>query len=318
MSYRLERSFSNRSLLANASVDYMQNIFEKDLLIKYQDTHKQIGLNQVKLQEICDVLSGIHAKEGVFSDIKKQLQEEASSIVSKNEHLDRQLIELEKNPCLQNVIERERQKLLQENEQKAEQRRKEAERKAKEKAEQTERELMRRYQESRQKAIQKREQANVQPKQETISEVHKEAPKKESTAETIKSIFLSIPFSILGLFEFYIIYGLTILVAALVFWALSYIPILNTLIDWLFRVREDTPDMFAMMLAAAIAYFGITATAEHIVSKTRKPSLMLTGIYIVVLNIIFLIVNLINSEAILPNIIIGIAGIVMFYKSKNE
>lgn len=156
-----------RTLLINASVDDMQNIFEKDLLIKYQDTLKQISLNQVKLQEIHDVLRGIHAGgSGVFADIKNQLQEEANRIVSELELLGRQLIKLEKNPCLQNVIKRERLKFL------------------REKAADEMRKLRTQYEESKQQAIQEREQANAQPNQETVSEAHKEAPKGESTQNT--------------------------------------------------------------------------------------------------------------------------------------
>lgn len=144
-------------------------------------------------------------------------------------------------------------------------------------------------------------------------------PKEEPKApKNIKSVLQSIPFSLLGLFEYYIIYGLSVFAIALVFLILSYIPIINTLIDWLFRIREDTPDMFAVFLAAMLAYLGTTATAEHIIKGTRKYSLMLTGIYLVILNIIFLIVNIVNSDFILPNITIGIAGIVMFYKYKDE
>lgn len=315
---RATNDMKPRSLLANTSVEDTQNIVEKELLIKYQDTLKQIGLNQARLQEIHGVLRSIHAKDGVFSDIKKQLQEEASRIASELDRLERQLIELEKNPCLQNVIEREKLNLLreraeatrrelmhryQESKQIAEQRRK-----------QTEQELMRHYEETRQKTTPKNEQANVQPKQETMPEVHKE----ESSTKTIKSFFVSIPFSILGLFEFYTIYVAIVLVATLVFWGLSYIPIINTLVDWFFHIRGDSSDILATLIAATLAYVGTSATAEHIINKTRKPTLMLVGIYIAVLNVIFLIVNLINSVAVLPNIIIGIAGIALFYKSKNE
>lgn len=156
------------------------------------------------------------------------------------------------------------------------------------------------------------------PETKPIAAPPKQESKIRTVIETIRSFLPSIPFSFLGLLEFYIIYGLSALAVALVFLVLSYIPIINTLVDWLFRIRQDTPDMFTMMVAVGLAYLGTTATAEHIIKGTRKHALMLTGIYLVVLNIIFLIVNLINSDDILPNIIIGIAGIVMFYKNKEE
>ena len=171
-------------------------------------------------------------------------------------------------------------------------------------------------QQQKQETIKESETPPFEP--EAISAPSKEEPKKDTATKTIKSVLSSIPFSILGLFEYYIIYGLSVLAIALVFLVLSYIPIINTLVDWFFRIREDTPDMLAMCFAAMLAYLGTTATAEHIIKGTRKKALMLTGIYLVILNIIFLIVNFVNRAAILPNIIIGIAGVVMYYKNKNE
>ena len=134
-----------------------------------------------------------------------------------------------------------------------------------------------------------------------------------------KSIFASIPLSILGLLAFYLVYGIAFLIIALLFWIISYIPILNTLFDWLFRIREDTPDMFAMFTSTVIAYFGYAATIGLISKKaeTQKLTLMLTGIYLIVLNVIFLIANLVFRNAILPNILLGIAGIVIFFNGKN-
>jgi flagellar biosynthesis GTPase FlhF len=185
MSERYERGFSNRSLLADASVDDMQNILEKDLLIKYQDILNKICLNQVKLHDTHELLRGIHAGDsGVFSDIKNELQEQASNIASELNQLDRQLIELERNQSLQNIIEREKVKA-------EEQIRKEVLERYKEKAAETERELMARYQESRQKALQRREQVQQQQKQESISEVHKEEPKRETKVDKSNKIIKS-------------------------------------------------------------------------------------------------------------------------------
>ena len=147
----------------------------------------------------------------------------------------------------------------------------------------------------------------------------KEDTNKEPITNNKKSIFASIPLSVLGFLEYYLIYGIAFLIIALLFWIISYIPILNTLVDWLFRIREDTPDMFAMFASTGIAYLGFTATIEHISKKaeTQKLTLILTGIYIIVLNVIFLIVNLVLRNTILPNVFLGIAGVVIFFKGKN-
>ena len=135
----------------------------------------------------------------------------------------------------------------------------------------------------------------------------------------VKSILSAIPLSILGLFEVYLIYGLAVLIIALIFIAVSYIPILSGLVDWLFRIREDTPDMVAMFIAASLSYVCFIGTAERIVKNkiTRKFTLMLTGIYLIVFDFLFLIINLSNYDSALPNFFLVVAGIAILIKGKN-
>jgi hypothetical protein len=145
---------------------------------------------------------------------------------------------------------------------------------------------------------------------------HKNPSKQLNQA---KSILSAIPLSILGLFEVYLIYGLAVLIIALIFAAISYIPILSGLVDLLFRIREDTPDMFAMFIGAIIAYVCSVEITERIVKNTatRKLTLTLTGIYLIVFNVLFLIINVIANNNALPNLSLGIAGIAIFVKGKN-
>lgn len=304
-------AWSIRSALELLSADDVENISERDILLKYQDTLHQLNQKEQELHGIRELLHNIHAGTNEnYLATKKGLQESASRIVAQVDTLDRNLRDLQEDPNLKPVIAREKEK----ERQRQEQRYKEALERQRKKDEQTQRELMERYENSRQEARQRIEQNQEQIKQEKFPV----APHEEKKTVTYKGILPSIPFSILGLLEFYIIYGLTVLGIALVFLLLSYIPIINTLVDLLFRIREDSPDMAAMFVSAILAYLGTTATAEHITEGTRGHALTLTGIYLVVLNTIFLIVNLVNSTAILPNIIIGISGIVMFYKNKDE
>ena len=135
----------------------------------------------------------------------------------------------------------------------------------------------------------------------------------------LKSILASIPLSILGALEVHLIYGLTILIISLVFWLISYIPILSTLVGWLLHLGDNTPDGFAMFVATVVAYVGFTATAECIIKKveTQKLTLILTGIFLTVSNVIYVIINLIYGDPILGNVLLAIAGIVIFFKGKN-
>lgn len=135
----------------------------------------------------------------------------------------------------------------------------------------------------------------------------------------LKSILASIPLSILGALAVHAIYGLANLIISLVFWLISYIPILNTLVEWLFRIREDTPSMFATFLAVGVAYIGFMAIAEHIIRKpeTKKLTLILTGIFLTISNVLYVIINLKYNDPILVNTFLAIVGMVIFFKGKN-
>ena len=144
-----------------------------------------------------------------------------------------------------------------------------------------------------------------------------EAQQKKSVKA--KSVIASIPLSILGAVEVHLVYGLMNLIIAILFWLVSNIPILSILVEWLFRIREDSPDMVAMLAATVVAYLVLAVTAEHIIKsvETRKLTLILTGIYLTVLNILFVIINLVYHDPILGNILLSIAGIAIFFKGKN-
>ena len=134
-----------------------------------------------------------------------------------------------------------------------------------------------------------------------------------------KSIFTSIPLSILGALEVHLIYGLTNLIITLAFWLISYIPIINNIVGFVLTVGDNTPDMLAIFVATMVAYFGFRVTAELIIKKaeTRRLTLILTGIYLFAFNILFVIINLVCNDAILGNVLLAIAGIVVFFNGKT-
>ena len=71
------------------------------------------------------------------------------------------------------------------------------------------------------------------------------------------------------------------------------IPIIKNIVGYLLAVGDNTPDAFAMFVATMIAYVGFNATVEHVIKKieTQKLTLMLTGIYLTIFNILFVIIN---------------------------
>ena len=129
----------------------------------------------------------------------------------------------------------------------------------------------------------------------------------------------SIPLSILGIFVIHLIYGLSNLLISLLFWLLSYIPVLKKLISWIFSTRGDTPDVFSATIAAIIAYYLFSLIVEQIIKKenTKKFTLILTGILAMIVNVLFVIINLIYSSPILVNVYLAIVGAILFFKGKN-
>lgn len=188
INYRNPDAWSVRSALANLSAEDLENVFEKDMLLKYQNTLRQYNQKVQEIDDTCELLGNIHAgNDNNYRTVKKGLEKTISHLASQRDTLDRNLIDLQNDPILKNVIEREKAKAIEIAEQKAEQRREESRAKAKERAEQTERELRERYQKSRQEAIQRREELQAKLKQETISEAPIEVPKSELPKEDIKA-----------------------------------------------------------------------------------------------------------------------------------
>jgi hypothetical protein len=297
MSYRNtdnEHTYA-RSLLANAVESDMQNEEEREYLRKYKKTIYQLESEQRELSKIKGMIKKLSSEEGATNTTELEaLEETVQDLSILIYHYKQYLFKLEITPPLRGVVERESvNSYLKQQEKEAE-------------------EIMKR-QEQRQSALQR---LNEQ-KQETLQV--KQEVRQEKT-NIIGSILASIPLSVLGLLEFYLIYGITLLVVSFVFWIISYIPILNILVEWLLRLGENTPDMFAMMVAVTLAYFGTVATTARIVKKekTLKFTLILMGICLLLLNAIFLIINSIYHDAILINIILSIVGVVIIYKGKTK
>ena len=143
---------------------------------------------------------------------------------------------------------------------------------------------------------------------------------KEDKSERLKGVFKAFPLSVLGLVEIYLIYGLTFLAIGLVFWLLLRIPALSTLVNWLFRIRKDTPDVFATFMSTMLSCYLFIATANRIIKSeyTKRFTMMYTGICLTVLNIALLILNLTYNSGILINILFLIAGLVIFYEGKSH
>lgn len=168
------------------------------------------------------------------------------------------------------------------------------------------------------KAVEMHDAAIKQKEKEQAVKAKQEA--RQRLLNKTKSIFASIPLSVLGLLEFYIVEIIAVLVIMLIHIIISYIPILNIIDEWFSRKAGSDIVEASLCFGAAFAYSALTETAERILksAETRRFTLIFTGVLLVILNVVFLITNIINHEAVLANIIIIAAGIVLFIKNKDK
>ena len=302
MSDRDVDGISNRSLLQRALDSDMQTEDERQLLTEYQCILERAKECETELCNIRQQLRDITERSQYVSSPYKILRSSEAEIIKRIDAWDKELLNLEQTDVLKNVIEREKKKAYA----RAAQEGREALARYREREAEKQKELIKRYHEKRQAAL--KEMADQQKKE------------QQERSNNVKQVLASIPLSVLGLLVTYLVYGITTLAIALVFVILSYIPIVSAIVEWLLRAGDNTPDMYAMFFGTVIAYMVLTETAKRIINneETRRRSLRLTGIVLTALNVVFLIINLISRAAILPNVLLAISGIVLFYNNKTK
>lgn len=135
--------------------------------------------------------------------------------------------------------------------------------------------------------------------------------------ETKPSVFKAVFFSLITLIAFYLLTEIIGLILVFIFSILLSIPIISNLILLLFEMRGDGPNTFILCTYLAIGYFCTISALDRIVKSvsTRKLTIKLLGIYLVVLNVVFLIANIVIDGAWGMNIGFIITGFVFMCKS---
>lgn len=135
--------------------------------------------------------------------------------------------------------------------------------------------------------------------------------------ETKPSVFKAVFFSLITLIAFYLLTEIIGLILVFIFSILLSIPIISNLIALLFEVRGDGPNTFIQYAYLAIGYFCTISVLDRIVKSvsTRKLTIKLLGIYLIVLNVVFLIANIVIDGAWGMNIGFIITGFVFMCKS---
>lgn len=123
------------------------------------------------------------------------------------------------------------------------------------------------------------------------------------------NILKAIIFSILAFLGFYLAMLIIALILSVVFLVLSKIPIVSII------VSKIDYEYITVLFSGVITKVIIEALNKNI--PTRKIAFILTGIYLIILNVVSLIANIAYREAILTNILVIIAGIIFFIRGKS-
>jgi hypothetical protein len=115
-----------------------------------------------------------------------------------------------------------------------------------------------------------------------------------------------------------IVFALTFAVSSLVITfagsIILKIPIIGSLVKWLFLLRGDSPYLLSCFIGACLAYFITLASIEKMLvfQNQRNVCANVLGIAIMVIHILCLVLNLIYGESFAANIAQAIAGYLIF------
>lgn len=133
------------------------------------------------------------------------------------------------------------------------------------------------------------------------------------------SIFKAVATALLGLIIFGLVYLLSYIIFGLIIYVMTLIPLLESLVDLLFYVRGDTPDLMLSILSPTLAYYCTKAALESI-NKNKSTfglSCMIQGISLIVLHIVSIVLNSLSGAGILKNIVQVIVGFVFFFSGRE-
>lgn len=132
-------------------------------------------------------------------------------------------------------------------------------------------------------------------------------------------IFKAIGTALLGTVTFTLAYFITYILVGLIINVLNAIPVVNTLLGWLFKMRGDSPALLLVMLSPTIGYVA-TVLLLSVINKNSSTlglSLIIVGSLLIPLHLISMVINLIYGSAILANIAQIVAGIAFIAKGAD-
>ena len=134
-----------------------------------------------------------------------------------------------------------------------------------------------------------------------------------------KNITLSILLSIVWIIIFYILFWIIFTILALVFGFLASVPFLKTILQISLFTGSTTLDAVVYGMSGLVSFLILAAASSLIKNENiQDTSFLLFGIEIIILNVIFLIINLVTGNSGWANgefILIGIVSIMTTRKN---
>ncbi|MDY3781393.1 MAG: hypothetical protein SOZ90_04345 [Candidatus Faecousia sp.] len=140
------------------------------------------------------------------------------------------------------------------------------------------------------------------------------------TTQDSPKIIPAIAVAFSALVAYAVVFFLAMVVIAALFLLFSKIPILSSLLGIFFAFRGDTPVALTVILSTVLSYEAAAFTSSRFTTspKTAALSRILSGVFLLALNGIFLVVNISSGSAFFSNAANAISGIVMIVKGKES
>lgn len=129
----------------------------------------------------------------------------------------------------------------------------------------------------------------------------------------------SILFSVFALVVFFFCYIAVASILSTIFFFLLQVPVIKSLLGFLFATRGDSPDILSIVVGVLVAYSLVTWMFSRVHKDSlasENLSLRITGISLIVFNVLFLIINVGEGTPFIGNILCIIAGVIMFSKGR--
>lgn len=135
---------------------------------------------------------------------------------------------------------------------------------------------------------------------------------KPSISKAILSVLLFVVLYVIS-------YIIICIIGAFIFYLLDKIPVINSIMRILFRIRKDSPDILVPLISLLVSYFINAGIISHINKNIATIRLVyrIVGALFCISHIVFLIINVSLNHAFLINIFHIILGIYMFAHASN-